>query len=149
MSDEPPVAEDADDVGARAQRKLSVLDDRRYYTSRIGEACRYIGFGLLIVFYTIISGDNGFASEVRDKSPCLLYGVGLFGLLTVLADYFHYVAGQLAAERALARKDKPFRYNTGWTSYGIAKKLFAAKQWLAAIGAAALVLMVLVYLFSA
>jgi hypothetical protein len=126
--------------------KKAAHDERQYHTARLGEASRFIGFGLLAVFYTIISGDSDFANAITADTYCLLMLTGVLGTLTILFDYLHYVAAHLSVQRAIDRKDKPFAYNKRWFTYRVWTLMFYAKQAAAVGGAACFVLSVVIYL---
>jgi hypothetical protein len=119
-----------------------LLEQKKEVTSRISDLCRYIGFGLMIVFFTLKSG--GFAKYLESPTTVqsvLIWVFGAAGALTIVSDYFQYVAANASVEAALRRKEQ--NYDEAAWAYRLRVWLFVVKQWLAAIGAIALAILVL------
>lgn len=81
------------------------IADKGVITSKISDSCRFVGFGLLAVFYAIKTDANEFTAKVLEAHPTLVFCVGLFGALAVLFDYFQYLAAHISVERALKRTE--------------------------------------------
>ncbi len=132
-------AHDKGSAEAIEERKQRIYQQKQYVTGRIGETSRFIGFGLLAVFYTLHTSDNEFAARATQDYSMLIYVAGLTGGATVLFDYFQYLAGNFSIEKALSRKDGLYLYNDGWISYRLRVLFYYSKQLTAAIGATALI----------
>ena len=113
------------------------IADKTAVSSRIGETVRFIGFGLVAVFYTIQT--NNEPSQQQPDLNWMYIIVGFFGVITILFDYFQYLSGYFSAKAAAKRSDSNFAYNRKWLSYQLREFFFWAKQVSAAIGSFALV----------
>jgi hypothetical protein len=133
--------DDASVLEARRQRRLG---EKNYVTGRIGETCRYIGFGVLAIYYTIITSDKSFAIDIVANHRFPLYLAGLTGSVAVFADYLQYLAGARSVERALHRKDKAYLYNTEWLSYKLRIIFYWIKQVSALIASGTVVYIVVI-----
>lgn len=116
--------------------------EKDYYSSRLSETSRFVGFGLLASYYALaVSPPNAF-----NANEWLLMIVGLFGAFAVLFDYLQYVFGYAMA-RAAHRKGGeagPYTYNEGLAAilFGFKTIWFVAKQLAAGLGAAALIVLI-------
>jgi hypothetical protein len=122
------------------ERRERVLDEKKNVTSKISDTCRFIGFGLLIVYYTIQSADGAFATHLKTHSPVLVYAVGIAGAATILLDYLQYLFGAMAVDRALKRPTMD--YDETSCAYKARLWAYRAKQFATAVGAAALIILV-------
>lgn len=127
----------ADEDGAAQREK--VLQQKQYVTGRIGDSCRFIGFGLLAVFYAINTSNEAFAKNIVASQELLLWSTGAFGALTILADYLQYVLGSFAVNAALRNKTGRYKYDDSSFSYRGREVFYHAKQLTAFLGAMALV----------
>ena len=116
--------------------RQQLLDEKRNVSSRITEIVRYIGFGLVIIFYTVMSGTDQFATTIREQSPCLLFVFGIAGVLTIILDYIQFLGGYFSVEAALDSEEQQYDYRS--LAYKARKWAFAAKQIVVAMGSAAL-----------
>lgn len=123
-----------------AQRRQKVLEQKQYVTGRIGESCRFIGFGLIAIFYTLKTSKEPFAQEIVAAHPSLLWLIGSFGVLAIVADYLQYVMGSFAVESALANEAGGYKYDDKSCSYRARSAFYWAKQVFVGIGAAGLIL---------
>ena len=111
----------------------TVLGEKRHVTSKISDNCRFIGFGLLALYYTIMSSEHGFGLEIRTLHSLVIQGIGVAGALAVVFDYLQYVFGYFSVNQALAREDN--NYNANSCAYKARAFLFYAKQIAAGFGA--------------
>ena len=131
-------------------RRDAVLGQKQYVTGRVSETCRYIGFGLVAVYYTLALSGEEFATVLIDRHELLVRIFGAMGALAILADYTQYLAGARAADRALSRANEgpnSFRYNKKWLSYKIRSASYVAKQIFAFFGAFLLAYMMVRQIF--
>lgn len=82
------------------QRRAKYRENQDYFSSKISELARYLGFGLVAVAFGLLSSDAIFAKALVAKSTMLLSWAGLLGALTVLADYLHLLMGWFANTQA-------------------------------------------------
>lgn len=94
MSDSAP---HPPDIRARRDR---VIEEKKSVTGRISDTCRFVGFGLLAIFYALHTGENELALRIRSEAPWKLFVMGAFGVLTILLDYLHYFFGSRAVTQA-------------------------------------------------
>lgn len=130
------------------RRKLR-LDEKQYVTGRVGETCRYIGFGLVAVFYGIVTSSEALPKQLLADFGWWIRAFGAFGALTILTDYLQYLAGDFAARSALSRKDQgefSYLYNKKWFSYRLRTFCYGAKQIFALIGATILTVLLILTL---
>ncbi|MBY8977635.1 hypothetical protein KHP62_17615 [Rhodobacteraceae bacterium NNCM2] len=125
----------------------SRLEDKANVSNRISETVRYIGFGLVAVFYTIRNTDNEVFSNLPQDYFYLFISIGFFGALTLVFDYFQYLAGYFSVNDALRREQEKFAYNTATRAYRLRTVFFWAKQIAAGLGSGALVASIVVNLW--
>lgn len=99
--------------------KKELQDNADFYSMRISETSRFVGFGLLAVFYAIKVGPN----DDLASNDCLITLIGVFGALSVLLDYLQYVFGYLMVRSA---QDNPSDHSYG---NGLGGWFFAFKSW--------------------
>lgn len=75
------------------QRRAKYRENQDYFSSKISELARYIGFGLVAVAFGLLSSDAIFAKALVAKSAGVLTWAGLLGVTTVVADYLHLLMG--------------------------------------------------------
>lgn len=131
------------DVTDRALRRKTRLEEKQIVTRRVSETCRYIGFGLLGMFYAIKSSNSAFAVKLTNDHSHALTIVALSGAAAVLCDYLQYVFAAFAIENALNREDASHLFNTSWWSLQAREVCFWIKQAAAFVGAVVLSLFLL------
>jgi hypothetical protein len=137
-----------EDIAGRRKRRL---EEKQYVTGRVGETCRYIGFGLVALFYAISISVDELPMQLLTDYGWWVRAFGALGALTVLADYLQYLAGDIAARAALNRTNdgaKTHLYSKKWLSYRARNWMYVAKQLLALLGASTLAGIMLVALFK-
>ncbi|TDH38838.1 hypothetical protein E2A64_07020 [Pseudohoeflea suaedae] len=117
-------------------RREKVIQTKADITGNISSTCRFVGFGLLAIFYTIQTGDSGYAQAVRLSLGWWLWIVGVSGAITILLDYLQYVFAWRSVASALA--DPEYLYDTKSLSYCSWTTLFILKQCASVFGVAAL-----------
>jgi hypothetical protein len=116
--------------------------EKDYYSSRISETSRFVGFGLLASYYALTVSPTG-AFQANEH---LLTGVGFLGAWAVFFDYLQYVTGYLMT-RATHRKggdSGPYSYGDGAAAvyFGLKTISFVAKQLAAGLGSVALIALI-------
>lgn len=137
-----------EDIASRRKRRL---EEKQYVTGRVGETCRYIGFGLVAVFYAVSISSEALPMQIWSDYGWWVRAFGALGALTVLADYIQYLAGDFAARSALHRTNdgtKTHLYSKKWFSYRLRNWMNVAKQFFALIGASILTGIMVAALFN-
>ena len=129
---QPPVEDET--LEARKHRLYEFKQD---VSAKISDICRFIGLGLIAVFYTIKTGD---VSQFGMIKNVLLYFVAFAGVLAILLDYLQYVNNYLSVDAALKRP--ALRYDRASRSYRMAEFAFTWKQRITLAGAVALIVFV-------
>lgn len=75
------------------ERLKRYRENQDYFSGKISELARYIGFGLVAVAFGLLSSDGVFARALAAKSATTLSWAGLLGCGTILADYLHLLMG--------------------------------------------------------
>ena len=133
-----------DEISKLEDRRKQRLSEKAAITGRIGETCRYIGFGVLAIFYTIITSDKPFAMAIASNHRFYLYLSGLAASIAVFSDYLQYLSGAWSVEKTLKRRENQYYYNTGWISYKLRVMFYWIKQVAALIASATVVYIVIV-----
>jgi len=121
--------------------RKDVLAEKRHVTGKISDNCRFIGFGLLAVYYAIMSGaGTSFGASLRLEHPYAVQLIGMSGVLTILFDYLQFLFASRSVDQALKRSDNS--YNSKSLAYKARSSFYYAKQWSTFIGAATLVYIV-------
>lgn len=124
------------------QRRAKYRENQDYFSSKISELARYIGFGLVAVSFGLLSSDAIFATMIVAKTTNTLAWAGLLGVAAVLADYLHLLMGWFANTQAANNK------NGGYNLTGIGllfrffqdRIFFYLKQLFPLVGAALLLI---------
>jgi hypothetical protein len=126
----------SEETGERA----NILAQKGEVSAKISENCRYIGFGLILVYYAARSNESKFSASLLYDHRETIFSVGLFGALTIFFDYLQYVCGYFSADDALKRTPAQYNDNSIW--YHGRHVSFYAKQLAALLGAGLLVFMI-------
>lgn len=120
------------------------IQDKKEVTGKISDTCRFVGFGLLAIYYTLMSGENKFALGLRDTvhTYWMLQAIGTAGALAILFDYLQYYCGSRSVEEALQREDHKYD-DTSW-AYMARGWFYKFKQFAVFAGSLILVILVLV-----
>lgn len=125
--------------------RQELIDFRTDVTSKISEICRFIGLGLIAIFYAIeTSSANDDYGLFRMVS---LYFVGIAGVIAILLDYVQYVNNYRVVEAAL--DSESLLYDQNSRPYKVALFCFRWKQRVTIAGAVALILLVTLTSLSA
>lgn len=119
--------------------KQELYEFRTGVTAKISEICRFIGLGLIAVFYTIKTGSV--ESEFDTLKTFVLYFVGTTGVTAILLDYVQYVNNYRVVEKAI--ESEALLYDEKSRHYKVAEFCFHWKQRVTLAGAVALIALVL------
>lgn len=124
--------------------RRAILEQKQFVTGRISETVRYIGFGLLALFYAMISADTAIPAKIVSKMPEMLQFMAVFGVLAISLDYLQYFFGDRAVEFALSGSGEAAnRYNTKWFVYRARTWCYWLKQVSAMSGCVFLIVILL------
>ncbi|WP_192258386.1 hypothetical protein [Mesorhizobium caraganae] len=120
-------------------RRKRLYEFKEKVTTKLSDIVRFIGLGLIAVFYTIKTGD-AYANYTKCQE-LLLYVVGIAGVLSILLDYLQYVANYASVDAALKRENLKYDRTSG--PYRAAELAFRWKRHVTTAGAVALIALVL------
>jgi len=129
-----------DDEKREARKK--VLEQKEKMSSRISDLCRYIGFGLVAVVYTILTSESKVVISIYEHYTDWLLGIAFLGLLTIIFDYLQYLGGYYSVEKALKNEAGNYQYDDESFWYCLRNSAFIFKQSTAFIGALILVFVI-------
>lgn len=139
MNEEAASLEPSPDTGQREKR----LEEKRNVTGKVSEICRFIGFGLLIIYWTAQFGETKLdLSGYGISSHRAIFLIGLSGGLAILADYIQYAAGAFAVKRALDNHPT-YKYISNSWSYRARWLAYIVKQAMVFLGS-----MVVIYVVA-
>jgi hypothetical protein len=119
-------------------KNVRLMEARTAITARLSETTRFIGFGLLAVYFAVRTAETGFASHLDAEYPCILALIGLCGVFSILLDYLQYWFASESVADAMKRATKD--YDTDLFVYKARGATFVLKQCAAVIGSVLLVL---------
>jgi hypothetical protein len=108
-------------------RLKNVRESQDYFSGKISELARNIGFGLVAVSFALLTSDAVFAKAILVESKDDLALAAFVGCIIVLLDYAQLLFGWWSAGRAAANKKG--EYNRAGLS-----KVFRFLQFLAFYG---------------
>ena len=122
------------------ERRESQRDNQKYFSEKVSDLARYIGFGLAAAAFTLLSSDSSFAKSLAEAADALLIGAAVLGCLTVLFDYLQLLCGWASASIAAENKSDEYRMNTPSRSFrGFQNAFFYGKQVIAFVGTVTLI----------
>lgn len=127
--------------------RARLLIEKASVTGKISDTCRFVGFGLLAVFYTITVDHKSPTSSFEALPQCLVLAIGLFGGFAIFFDYLQYLCGFLAVEHALTR-ELSYDYDKSRWHYRGRVIFYYAKQFAVGMGVLSLIAAVLLISFE-
>ncbi len=121
-------------------------DDFLRFANKVSDLCRYIGLGLPVATYAIITDDSASFKELVNESQFVLITIAMLGALAVTLDYLNYLLGLLAAKDA--KNGAGALSSKGKKIYRLAEVTFYIKQVPAIIGSITLVAVLIKYLYG-
>ena len=93
----------AGDQGLTAQqRRAKYRENQNYFSEKLSEVTRYVGFGLVAVAFGLLSQQSELSQKLSDRADNLVAFAGLCGCLVIFGDFLHLMLGwwsnSLAAE---------------------------------------------------
>lgn len=84
MNGEKPKSPTSDELKANRARLFA---EKASVTGKISDTCRFVGFGLLAIFYTIKLDRKSLSPGLEALDPCLILALGVSGGLAIFFDY--------------------------------------------------------------
>ena len=129
------------------KRRENQRKNQDYFSEKISELCRYIGFGTVAAAFSLFSDNGDFAHQLIKRSDSLLGWSAVTACIALLLDYLQMVAGYWSAADAAENEVNGFcRSKFGNLASKIQRICFTAKQPLAAAGGILLVVAIARYL---
>lgn len=122
--------------------RLRLLNEKANVTGKISDTCRFVGFGLLAVFYTIKLDLKSLTPTFDSLPSGLVIAVGLFGGLAIFFDYLQYWCGSRAVDHALSRSSR-YDYDENRWEYKGRKAFYCLKQLAVFLGVLSIIIVVL------
>lgn len=121
------------------ERREQQRKNQDYFSEKLSELARNIGFGLAAIAFTLLSSDSTFATSLAEAAGVLVVIAAALGCLTVLCDFLQLFCGWRSASIAAENASGNYEMKTPKT-----RKLqfcfFYAKQGLAFTGAVILLI---------
>jgi hypothetical protein len=116
------------------KQKQIIFDDLSNASENITTLSRFIGFGLVALSFTLLSGTEDPLVAVARDYKTMIALIAVLGVLTILCDYLHFLFSYLTSSKARKRKDKPFYVRTEWVFRKLRYGFFICKQAIAFLG---------------
>lgn len=140
----PPMATSPEEVKRIADGYIEA-------TKQVTDVVKYIGAGLIALFFAAVTS-SGTLADVATANPFLTSSIAFLGVGCLLLDYLNHLMRRCAYSNILKAIDqgkKLYRSPDGRhllfdpddPHYDWARRFFKAKQWFAAIGCAAVILL--------
>ena len=118
------------------ERREKQRENQDFFSGKLSDLARYIGFGLVAATFTLLSSDSTFAKRLAETADTLLVLAAALGCLTVLFDYLQLFCGWRSASIAAENQSNEYRMNTQSDRYRTFQYwFFYGKQFLAFVGA--------------
>ena len=122
------------------ERRAKQRENQNFFSEKLSDLARYMGFGLAAAAFTLLSSDSTFAKKLAETADALLVLAAAFGCLTVLFDYLQLFCGWRCASIAAENESNEYRMNTQSSRYRTFQfGFFYGKQFLAFAGAVILI----------
>lgn len=115
-------------------------DNQNYFSGKVGELARNIGFGLAAIGFALISTDSKFYTSLPNSLSGIIIFSAAMGCLTVLADYLQYFFGWMAATDAANNETGGYSHSPVGKFWRRCQDFcFYSKQGIAVVGALSLI----------
>ncbi|MEM1134141.1 MAG: hypothetical protein AAGH53_14515 [Pseudomonadota bacterium] len=117
------------------KRRANQRENQNYFSGKISELSRYMGFGLAAAAFSLLSRSTEFSKGLVATVDNLLLLSAIAGCVVVLLDYFQMLCGYLAASQAAENEADEFQPTaTGKIFSQFQGFSFYAKQVIAVLG---------------
>lgn len=130
-----------------AEQNEVVKSDLDFTSDQISNSTRYVGYGLVIAAFTILTSDGAFLKLLAKNYLFYIVGFAILGIITILFDYLQYILGYYSSLKANDNKD--YKYSKKSKFYKLRYFFFYAKQVTSILGALVLIgIFLLAYITS-
>lgn len=122
-----------------AERRKKLRENQDYFSDKISELTRYMGFGLVAASFSLLSRATDFSEKLSARSDNLLASAALLGCLVIACDFLQLLAGWWSNSISAGNEAddyRPTRWANAWRQVQFA--MFYGKQILAGLGSIAL-----------
>ena len=88
-----------------------LIEAMNFNTAQVSDRSRYVSFGVIAIFFTLVSSTSTFANEVQTSHSWSMFWMVVFAIGSLLSDYFQYLCGHINAVRSANQnlpEDRPF-----------------------------------------
>ena len=98
-------------------RKVSEkqMSELKQTTEKISDLSRYVSFGLLAIYYSIITSNSIEAQKLFNSDGHTLMFLALFAAASLFFDYLQFWFGYLNVRRSISMQDRDDEYIHSWT----------------------------------
>ncbi len=122
------------------ERRKKYRENQNYFSEKLSEVTRYIGFGLVAFTFGLLSDETVLANTLSQASASLLAIACLCGILVIVSDFLHLMLGWKSNELAADNKKGDFKLPPlGRRLRAAQTGFFYFKQGLAAVGSLLLI----------
>ena len=104
-----------------ASQEEVIFEDLNFATGRLSTVARQISLGVLAIVWALLVGESKVRAGITTAQ---LLGLSALSVITMLLDFFQYVASYIAGRKAMGEKGL---YKKSWWSYRIRFWCFYAK----------------------
>jgi len=128
----------------------SVLDEKNYCSSKVSEQCRYVGFGLTIACFSLLTSTSVFAQDFVQQFKFHLICSTILGCLSVLFDTIQYIAGywNVLSTFKKGEKSNEFDYDDDSWCYQLRDAMYRIKQITVLVGSIWFVVIIFMSILS-
>jgi len=83
-----------------------LLERKALVTGRLSEQSRYVGFGIAIACFALLTSDSDQAELIVQTKKVQLVSCAIIGSFAVLFDIFQYFCGYISVQRGLNKGKK-------------------------------------------
>jgi hypothetical protein len=130
-----------------AERRKKLRENQEYFSSKLSDLVRYVGFGLVAASFGLLSKSEPLARTLAPRSVALLEIAALCGCLTILLDGFQLLAGWRSSSLQADNKAGDFQATAGSSRWRHAQEqAFILKVGAALAGSALLIAGIIAFL---
>ncbi|WP_206453024.1 hypothetical protein [Aurantimonas marina] len=119
-----------------AERRKNQRANQDYFSEKISDLSRYIGFGLVAAAFSLLSKATEYSKNLSDDTDFLLVLSAICGCIVIVCDYVQMFFGWSSASLAARNFNFGYRMSLGsWVFRIIQIIMFFLKQFFAMSGA--------------
>jgi hypothetical protein len=92
------------------ERRKNQRSNQDFFSEKLSELCRYIGFGVIAVYFSVISQDGVFFDQMR-ANPELVRSAAFYAGLVVTFDFIQMICGYVSSSIAAESVHNQFKMN--------------------------------------